>query len=179
MRGRRHYGDTYKWLLLGADNTVFYSANVRKLLARFDPSDPWAISDHLTFRGRRPNLFAPRCLPCGFNASRIAPLGALMQGYEHSLLQVSSEHEARTSKRAKAFKATKVWQAYADLQATVRDGGAPLALAACRTCMRVFMCACVHARFYVCVHGSGRRCGGSPALCLHKRRRHAMAQGGL
>lgn len=118
----RHFGDTYKWLLLGADNTVFFLPNVRKLLARFDSNGPWVISDHVTFQGVRPNLFAPRCLLCGFNASRIPPLGSLMQSFEHALMNVQSAHEAQHSERARSFKKTKLWQSYQRLQDAVSSG---------------------------------------------------------
>ncbi|KAG2501555.1 hypothetical protein HYH03_000062 [Edaphochlamys debaryana] len=58
------YGETYKWLLYGDDDTIFYMPAVKHLLAHLDPELPFAISDNLWYRSRHPNLFAPRCLPC-------------------------------------------------------------------------------------------------------------------
>ncbi|KXZ55598.1 hypothetical protein GPECTOR_2g1148 [Gonium pectorale] len=58
------YGETYKWVLYGDDDTVFYMPAVRSLLAHLDPEQPVALSDNLWFGRRRTNLFAPRCLPC-------------------------------------------------------------------------------------------------------------------
>ncbi|KAG2434055.1 hypothetical protein HXX76_007783 [Chlamydomonas incerta] len=59
-----HFGETYKWLLYGDDDTIFYMPAVKQMLAHLDPELPYAISDNLWYRSRHPNLFAPRCLPC-------------------------------------------------------------------------------------------------------------------
>ena len=67
-------GDSYKWLLYGDDDTVFFPAAALQLLASFDPDLPYAITDNLWFEEalvaqppfRHPALDAPRCLPCHF-----------------------------------------------------------------------------------------------------------------
>ncbi|KAG2453861.1 hypothetical protein HYH02_002068 [Chlamydomonas schloesseri] len=59
-----HFGESYKWLLYGDDDTIFYMPAVKQMLAHLDPELPYAISDNLWYRSRHPNLFAPRCLPC-------------------------------------------------------------------------------------------------------------------
>ncbi|KAG2454903.1 hypothetical protein HYH02_000733 [Chlamydomonas schloesseri] len=69
----RHYGDSYKWMLYGDDDTVFFLPGVRKLLARFDPEQPLALSDNLWHDSRHPRLEAVRCLPCGFDVSKLPP----------------------------------------------------------------------------------------------------------
>ncbi|GIL79838.1 hypothetical protein Vretimale_12458 [Volvox reticuliferus] len=60
----QYFGESYKWMLYGDDDTLFYMPAVKRLLAHLDPELPIAISDNLWFRARHPNLFAPRCLPC-------------------------------------------------------------------------------------------------------------------
>ncbi|CAL8466520.1 g6056 [Coccomyxa elongata] len=67
-------GDSYKWLLYGDDDTVFFPAAAMQLLGSFDPDLPYAITDNLWFEEalvaqppfRHPALDAPRCLPCHF-----------------------------------------------------------------------------------------------------------------
>ncbi|KAG2491406.1 hypothetical protein HYH03_010197 [Edaphochlamys debaryana] len=63
----RAFGDGYKWMLYGDDDTVFFMPNVRRLLSRFDPELPIALSDNLWYDSRHPRLESYRCLPCGFN----------------------------------------------------------------------------------------------------------------
>ncbi|GFR48861.1 hypothetical protein Agub_g10815, partial [Astrephomene gubernaculifera] len=60
----KYFGESYKWMLYGDDDTLFYMAAVKRLVSRLDPDLPYAISDNLWYRTRHPNLFAPRCLPC-------------------------------------------------------------------------------------------------------------------
>lgn len=58
------FGQSYKWMLYGDDDTVFYMPAVKRLLSLLDPELPIALSDNLWHRSRHPNPFAPRCLPC-------------------------------------------------------------------------------------------------------------------
>eukprot|EP00198_Chlamydomonas_reinhardtii_P006621 XP_001695957.1 predicted protein [Chlamydomonas reinhardtii] len=44
-----HYGETYKWLLYGDDDTIFYMPAVKRMLAHLDPELPYAISDNLCY----------------------------------------------------------------------------------------------------------------------------------
>ncbi|EFJ48850.1 hypothetical protein VOLCADRAFT_90525 [Volvox carteri f. nagariensis] len=65
----RQFGDKYKWMLYGDDDTVFFMPGVRKLVAQFDHNLPIALSDNLWHDSSHPRLEAVRCLPCGFNTS--------------------------------------------------------------------------------------------------------------
>ncbi|GLI68035.1 hypothetical protein VaNZ11_012358 [Volvox africanus] len=60
----RHFGETYKWMLYGDDDTLFFMEPVKRMLASFDPSLPLALSDNLWYLSYQPNAHAPRCLPC-------------------------------------------------------------------------------------------------------------------
>ena len=42
-------GDTYKWMLYGDDDTLFFVDAVLDLLQLFDPELPYAISDNIWF----------------------------------------------------------------------------------------------------------------------------------
>lgn len=42
-------GDTYKWMLYGDDDTLFFVDAVLDLLQPFDPELPYAISDNIWF----------------------------------------------------------------------------------------------------------------------------------
>ncbi|KAL3131943.1 hypothetical protein ABBQ38_007639 [Trebouxia sp. C0009 RCD-2024] len=69
------FGDTYKWLLYGDDDTVWFMESVMKLLQDFDPDLPYFITDHMWWasspgRASHPNPEAPRCLPCDFDDSK-------------------------------------------------------------------------------------------------------------
>ncbi|KAK9916685.1 hypothetical protein WJX75_005772 [Coccomyxa subellipsoidea] len=73
-RAAMEFGESYKWLLYGDDDTVFFPEAARQLLARFDPDLPYAITDNMWFEEslvaqppfRHPAAGAPRCLPCHF-----------------------------------------------------------------------------------------------------------------
>lgn len=41
VRAFRHFGETYKWMFFGDDDTVFFLANAKRMLQRFDPELPW------------------------------------------------------------------------------------------------------------------------------------------
>ncbi|KAK9814466.1 hypothetical protein WJX72_006430 [[Myrmecia] bisecta] len=64
--------DSFKWLLSGDDDTVFFTDNVIKLLAPLDHNLPYILSDALWFYNHsspdfvhfHPHPMAPRCLPC-------------------------------------------------------------------------------------------------------------------
>lgn len=42
--------DSYKWMLYGDDDTVFYVDNVVRMLAPLDHTMPYFITDHIWFR---------------------------------------------------------------------------------------------------------------------------------
>lgn len=70
----QEFGESYKWLLYGDDDTVFFPEAALQLLAGFDPDLPYAITDNMWFEEslvaqppfRHPAAGAPRCLPCHF-----------------------------------------------------------------------------------------------------------------
>ncbi|GLC47874.1 hypothetical protein PLESTB_000035100 [Pleodorina starrii] len=123
-----HFGESYKWMLYGDDDTVFYMPAVKRLLAHLDPELPIALSDNLWFRARHPNLFAPRCLPCHLAVDadpppppppseaaeaaaragagthsphkplRIPNITAVMEGYQRFLLGIRSASELESAK---------------------------------------------------------------------------------
>jgi hypothetical protein len=74
-------GPTYKWMLGGDDDTLFYPQNLIRILSHLNHSMPYFISDDIWFaslsdsRSETPfsdgyynffhsNPYAPRCLPC-------------------------------------------------------------------------------------------------------------------
>jgi hypothetical protein len=59
-------GSSYKWLLFGGADTVFFPEAVLQMLEDFDPQVPYIITDNLWWGGQHggPNKGAPRCLPC-------------------------------------------------------------------------------------------------------------------
>ncbi|KAG2488385.1 hypothetical protein HYH03_013072 [Edaphochlamys debaryana] len=66
---QRHFGDSYKWMLYGDDDTQFFLTGVKRLVAQFDPDQPLALTDHHWYKSSRSHPEAPRCLPCNFNTS--------------------------------------------------------------------------------------------------------------
>lgn len=68
--------DSYKWMLYGDDDTVFYLDNVLRMLEPLDPAMPYFITDHIWFlrslteelddNRKHPARAAPRCLPCNY-----------------------------------------------------------------------------------------------------------------
>ncbi|KAL3161801.1 hypothetical protein ABBQ38_008893 [Trebouxia sp. C0009 RCD-2024] len=70
--------DSYKWMLYGDDDTVFYLDNVLRMLEalELDPAMPYFITDHIWFlrsldeelddNRMHPARSAPRCLPCNY-----------------------------------------------------------------------------------------------------------------
>ncbi|KAK9822059.1 hypothetical protein WJX74_004369 [Apatococcus lobatus] len=68
------FGDTYKWMLYGDDDTMFFVEGIQNLVKDIDPNMPYLITDHLWWSsvkgtiGNHPNPEAPRCLPCNYTA---------------------------------------------------------------------------------------------------------------
>ncbi|KAK9816501.1 hypothetical protein WJX72_001161 [[Myrmecia] bisecta] len=64
--------NSYKWMLYGDDDTVFFIDNILAVLNTMDHTVPYLISDALWFpeggNGTKlhPNREAPRCLPCKY-----------------------------------------------------------------------------------------------------------------
>lgn len=73
-------GDSYKWMLYGDDDTLFFKEAALELLAPFDHDLPYAVTDNIWFEAdvsarppfRHPALDAPRCLPCHFRIDPVA-----------------------------------------------------------------------------------------------------------
>ncbi|GFR48863.1 hypothetical protein Agub_g10817 [Astrephomene gubernaculifera] len=105
----RHYGDTYKWMLYGDDDTLFFMDAVKRLLASFDPDLPLAFSDNLWYLGAHPNPHAPRCLPCHLAGESLP-----------SLKDILSTHYARAALR-KQLAAAKQPTSEAALEAAAAD----------------------------------------------------------
>ncbi|GLI62254.1 hypothetical protein VaNZ11_004859 [Volvox africanus] len=63
-----HYGPTYKWILLGDDDTLWFMLGVKRLLYGYDHNMPYAISDHFGDHNARgfflPSPLAAVCSPC-------------------------------------------------------------------------------------------------------------------
>lgn len=76
------YGQSYKWMLAGDDDTVFFRHNLEAMLADYDHNLPYVITDNVwwmnsvgstVYDERRnqsityhPHWGYPRCLPCHF-----------------------------------------------------------------------------------------------------------------
>ncbi|GAX82109.1 hypothetical protein CEUSTIGMA_g9537.t1 [Chlamydomonas eustigma] len=60
----KHFGDTYKWMMYGDDDTLFFLPGVINLIRRFNDMEPLAVTDNLWLMKKHPNPMAPRCLPC-------------------------------------------------------------------------------------------------------------------
>ena len=45
-----HYGNTYRWMLFGDDDTTFFLAGAVRLLMQYDDTLPYWISDMLVDR---------------------------------------------------------------------------------------------------------------------------------
>lgn len=75
--------DSYKWLLYGDDDTVFFLENVLDMLEGLDHNMPYLLSDALWFYDGEtgehfhPHPLAPRCLPCNYTD----PGGTPGEGY--------------------------------------------------------------------------------------------------
>ncbi|GFR50740.1 hypothetical protein Agub_g13004 [Astrephomene gubernaculifera] len=64
----RHYGGSYRWMLLGDDDTLWFMRGVTWLLREYDPDLPYVLSDHLGDHNPRgfflPSPLAAVCSPC-------------------------------------------------------------------------------------------------------------------
>ncbi|KAK9867583.1 hypothetical protein WJX84_007677 [Apatococcus fuscideae] len=74
FQAHQAFGDTYKWMLYGDDDTMFFVEGVQNLVKDLDPDMPYFITDHLWWSsvkgtvGSHPNPEAPRCLPCNYTS---------------------------------------------------------------------------------------------------------------
>jgi len=74
-------GDSYKWILYGDDDTLWFVDNVLDLVKDFDHNLPYFITDNIWWSsvnntiGSQPNLEAPRCLPCNYSTYGAKPEG--------------------------------------------------------------------------------------------------------
>eukprot|EP00798_Chlamydomonas_sp_ICE-L_P001345 gene1344-32706_t len=62
-----HYGDTYKWMLYGDDDTIFFPSGVFRLINELDQNVPMALTDNIWRNHVHPSASAPRCLPCSLD----------------------------------------------------------------------------------------------------------------
>ncbi|DBB16176.1 TPA: hypothetical protein ACH3X3_015173 [Trebouxia sp. C0006] len=68
--------DSYKWILFGEDDTVFFISNAMKLLEHLDHNLPYLLTDNIQYPQQHingeqyvamnPNPRGPRCLPCNY-----------------------------------------------------------------------------------------------------------------
>ncbi|DBB15395.1 TPA: hypothetical protein ACH3X3_003627 [Trebouxia sp. C0006] len=80
--------DSFKWVLYGDDDTVFFVDGALDMLENLDYNMPYLLSDDVWFveddaQGKQinthPNRRAPRCLPCGYH-DEIADTGYIPWG---------------------------------------------------------------------------------------------------
>jgi hypothetical protein len=68
----RELGDTFKWVLYGDDDTLFFLEAAMKVVEGLDPDMPYWLADNqwgsdLMGGGmRHPHRGAPVCVPCGY-----------------------------------------------------------------------------------------------------------------
>jgi hypothetical protein len=67
-----YLGGTFKWLLVGDDDTVFFRAPVKQALEHFDHTLPYFLTDSFFNQGQRPRWDVPTCLPCHSNNTSLA-----------------------------------------------------------------------------------------------------------
>ncbi|KXZ46964.1 hypothetical protein GPECTOR_39g458 [Gonium pectorale] len=64
----RYYGPTYKWMLLGDDDTLWFMPGLKRLLHSYNYGMPYAISDHFGDHNHAgffvPSPLAAVCSPC-------------------------------------------------------------------------------------------------------------------
>ncbi|GIL79929.1 hypothetical protein Vretifemale_9167 [Volvox reticuliferus] len=101
----RHFGKTYKWMLYGDDDTVFFMDAVKKLVSNLDHELPIALSDNLWFSNRHPNPNAPRCLPCHMASQKLPSL-------EEIFTSVPGRVEIRTTYQQRTI-SKEVYEAFA------------------------------------------------------------------
>ncbi|KAK9807637.1 hypothetical protein WJX72_005062 [[Myrmecia] bisecta] len=90
----KHFGDTYKWLLYGDDDTIFFLDAVLKLVKGLDPNTPYFLTDHVWWSSApgngwtsSPHQESPRCTTCGFAEYHRLPM-KLPQGCPHCTPQI-------------------------------------------------------------------------------------------
>ncbi|KAG2501562.1 hypothetical protein HYH03_000069 [Edaphochlamys debaryana] len=91
----RHFKGTYKWLLYGDDDTIFFMDAVKRMLASLDPDQPLALSDSLWYNSIHPNPHAPRCLPCDMREEDLPPLLDILEARN---MEAGRMHYARLGK---------------------------------------------------------------------------------
>jgi hypothetical protein len=64
-----YLGDTFKWLLVCDDDTVFFRTPVKQTLEEFDHTLPYFLSDSFFHQHQRPRWDVPTCLPCHSNST--------------------------------------------------------------------------------------------------------------
>ncbi len=52
----RHFGDTFKWLLYGDDDTLFFMEGIRKVAQGLDPDMPYALTGNALHHLQRGGL---------------------------------------------------------------------------------------------------------------------------
>lgn len=65
-------GQSYDWMLVGDDDTVFFLEGVRRLLEGYDPSKPYYLTDHVS-KNSVPDSSKYVCRPCHEPASEGRP----------------------------------------------------------------------------------------------------------
>jgi hypothetical protein len=71
---RRKFGDTYKWLFYGDDDTIFSLDAAINIASKLDHNMPYFLTDHLwwtsrdnnTHKTHHPHPGVPRCVPCNY-----------------------------------------------------------------------------------------------------------------
>jgi hypothetical protein len=69
---------SYKWMLAGPPELVFFAGTARRLLAAFDHTLPTAITDAFVYGDAAPSPLFPRCLPCHYKVPCMASGMALL-----------------------------------------------------------------------------------------------------
>eukprot|EP00198_Chlamydomonas_reinhardtii_P006618 XP_001695954.1 predicted protein [Chlamydomonas reinhardtii] len=96
----RHYGDTFKWMLYGDDDTLFYLDALKHMLSEHDPQLPLAFSDNLWYDGRHPNPHAPRCLPCAMASEQLPTLAEVLSTPHMQTLILKGYHPSISAETA-------------------------------------------------------------------------------
>ncbi|KAK9803696.1 hypothetical protein WJX73_002056 [Symbiochloris irregularis] len=77
----KYYGDSYKWLMYGDDDTLFFPHALKRTLQNLDPNIPYFLTDHMWWTEieldrpdhprpgttYHPQPKAPRCVPCNYH----------------------------------------------------------------------------------------------------------------
>ncbi|KAK9803733.1 hypothetical protein WJX73_008989 [Symbiochloris irregularis] len=84
----KHFGDSYKWLLYGDDDTLFFPHALKRTLHNLDPNIPYFLTDHMWWTEHNmaedgvrrpdkpkhdsfphPHAMSPRCVPCNYRGN--------------------------------------------------------------------------------------------------------------